>query len=706
MKWLKNELPITKFKLLISFFLVSCAIGILFDLLTGTRFDSFIHDEAIVSRPRSAWSYSAIIALDPKVPEYVSRKQALPLFALAAENALNAGAAKVFLDAVIFEPSPNMQYAVCFDRTANRVVWNNVQESFNPLSAISAANMARFSMPEPSPNVELFTLFNLEAALEINEEKLFSDAKLYHPAIDYFPTATRWLNLNPDSIVVKLVDNLPQGTEKFENLITPQNEDIPCGPDNGHLCRRIRFTDHELFYSSYENFPIIPLSELIDCGNTIKPEIKNIIKDRAVVIQLATLNENIDLHLTPVNTSFSGSGRLTSGPQVIVDSVETLASFDHPRRPIFPVRVLLIALVAFSCVWATAYLKTRWATVLTLLWLAFTTMLCFAFPLTQLWPVTAVILTGISALVMCFSAHLFFGTKRGVMIAKYLPAPIRSMLLSTGKDNVFVNRKTRAVVLISDVAGYTQVTSLLQDPALVFNLINEYLEETTIILQEKYLGWLENYVGDLVCFYWPADNDEDLEKQKSLALRAAVVQSELQQTFFKTLVEHHRLPIDAAVLKKISRVINAGIGVSTGDIVMGNLGPQNGVQKFSVLGDPLNLSSRIEGLTRYFNTEIMITDELVACAEKLGLKVRRIARVRVKGRTKPSEIYALGKGDDPRFTQQILDQWEEFRVALEEKGDRKIPASEDLSKDASTLIDWYDQGLLDEKHKIWNLTAK
>jgi len=706
MNWFKNELPITRSKLLISFFIVSCAIGVVFDLLVDTRFDGLIHDEAVVNRPRQTWKHSAIIALDQKVPEYISRKQALPLFGLAAEKALNAGAAKVFLDAVIFEPSPNMQYAVCIDSNADRVIWNADKESFNPLAALSAKNIGRFTMPPPSPNVEIFTLFNLDAALAINEVDFFSDAKLYERSNDLFTTTTNLLNLNHDSVAVNLASSSPYVSDIFENIIAPQSDDVICGINGERMCRRIRFTDHELVYSDYDKYPVIPLSELIDCNNEVKPEIKKILQDRVVVIQLATLDETIDLHLTPVSTSFLSDGGLTAGPQIIIDSIETLAAFDHPRRPIFPVRIVLFALVAISCVWATAYLKTRWAIVLTLLWVTVTTLLCFLFPLTQLWPVSAVALTGLSALLMCFGAHLFFGTKRGMMIAKYLPAPIRSMLLSTGKDNVFVNKKTNAVVLISDLAGYTTVTSLLKDPALVFTLINEYLEETTIILQEKYQGWLENYVGDLVCFYWPADNDDELEKQKLLALQAAIVQSELQQTFFKSLSEHPKLSIDASVLKKISRIINAGIGVSSGDIVMGNIGPENGVQKFSVLGDPLNLSSRIEGLTRFFNTEIMITDELVASAEKLGLKVRKIARIRVKGRTVASEIYALGKGDDPRFTEKTISQWEQFYTALVEKGDRSAAIPEILAKDANTLLDWYDRGLLDEKQKTWNLTTK
>ena len=549
-------------------------------------------------------------------------------------------------------------------------------------------------------------MFNLDAALEIDEESFFSDAKLYKRSIDYFSTTTNLLNLNHDSVAVSLAGSSPHVSEIFTEIVAPQSDDVVCGENEDHMCRRIRFTDHELFYSEYEKFPVIPLSELIDCSNEIKPAIKKILQDRVIVIQVATLDETIDLHLTPVSASLFGDGGLTTGPQVIIDSVETLAAFDHPRRPIFPVRLVLFALVAVSCVWATAYLKTRWGSVLALLWVGFTILLCFLFPQTQLWPVMAVALTGISSLLMCFAAHLFFGTKRGVMIAKYLPAPIRSMLLSTGKDNVFVNKKTKAVVLISDLEGYTTVTSLLKDPALVFTLINEYLEETTIILQEKYQGWLENYVGDLVCFYWPADDDDELEKQKLLALQAAVVQSELQQTFFKSLVDHPKLSIDAAVLKKISRFINAGIGVSSGDIVMGNIGPENGVQKFSVLGDPLNLSSRIEGLTRHFNTQIIITDELIASAEKLGLKVRKIARIKVKGRTAASEIYALGKGDDPRFTHQINSQWEQFSFALVEKGDKSAAFPEILAKDANTLLDWHDRGLLDEKKKTWNLTTK
>ncbi len=703
MNWLKHALPITEPHLLLGFFLISSAVGISYDLLVDTRFDGFIHDEALASKPRKQWNHTVIIALDNKIPEYISRKQTLPLFAKAAENAFKAGVKKIFMDAVIFQSSPNMLYALCIENENQQVVWNSSDEVFNPLGPISAGHIGAFSMAHPSPNVELFTLFNLEAALLIDEAQLFSDIKIYHRTSNYFSTVTRLLNLSPDSGPVKLAAAI--NPERMQMIIQPTPDDVACGEDGDRLCRRIRFTDVKLHTSKNPEIPVIPLSELVQCNNQIKPEIKQILQNKVAIMQLATLDETIDLHLTPLSTSLSGNGKLTHGSQIIADAVETLLEYDHPKRPSMIIKIILICLVALSCVLATAYLKAHWALMLASFWVVLTTVLCFSFPITQLWPIAAVTLTALIALTLCFSSHLAFGTQRGIMIAKYLPEPIRSMLLSTGNNSEFVNKKTQAVVLISDVEGYTMVTSLLKDPALIFNLINEYLEETTIILQEQYHGWLENYVGDMVCFYWPADNEQEFEKQQLLALQAAIMQSQLQQTFFRSLRTHDHKTINKNLLDSISSVINAGIGVSTGDIVMGNLGPKDGVQKFGVLGDPLNLSSRIEGLTRFFNTEIIITSELVDSARMLNLKIRKIARVKVKGRTEGCDIYALGKFDDLRFTDQIIKQWDYFYYLLVERGDSSAPVPEVFSKDAQTLKNWFMRNQLDKKTKTWIIHA-
>ncbi len=95
----------------------------------------------------------------------------------------------------------------------------------------------------------------------------------------------------------------------------------------------------------------------------------------------------------------------------------------------------------------------------------------------------------------------------------------------------------------------------------------------------------------------------------------------------------------------------AGIGITSGSVVMGGLGPKNqgkGVKKFGILGDPLNLAAIIEDLTRFFNAEIILTEELVFDAQKAEFKVRRLGRMRVKGRIDSVTIFALGYANDPR----------------------------------------------------------
>ena len=71
-----------------------------------------------------------------------------------------------------------------------------------------------------------------------------------------------------------------------------------------------------------------------------------------------------------------------------------------------------------------------------------------------------------------------------------------------------------------------------------------------------------------------------------------------------------------------------------------------------------------------------------------------------------TQIYALGKSDDPRFTEQLKKQWDKFCVALIDNNDQSAPIPGLLTLDAKTLLDWYKRGLLDKELKVWNLTSK
>ena len=704
MKWLLHELPLKKPYLLTVAWLVSTAVGVAVDYVFDTRLDEPLHDEAVVSRPRLSWQHTAAITLDPGVPEYVSRKQSLPLFAQAAERVLNAGARAVFLDATLFESSPNMQYALCLDPAGSGVRWSDPNQVFNPLSPLRPETIGRFAMAPASPNVDLFTLFDLDTAIAIDPRQLFSEVRLYTRDNSQFSSNLRRAALHPTAATVRLAGEI--SPDRLGAILARRHDDVLCGDEFGQtLCRRLRYSSPAEHVHGNPAFPIYPISEFAGCGDAEPPHME-VLRDRVVILQMTSLEEISDVHITPMTTAFLGPRKLTHGSLILADVVEMFLADDQPRRPVVGIRILLIALSAFLGVIGVGFLKTVVALGVGLVGFALTAALGFWLPLVQLWPLVAATIAGVLGFVICLSFHMVLGTRQGLMMARYLPAPVRSMLLSPEKARALLNKKIQVVVVISDVKGYTTVTNLLKDPAMVFRLINEYFEETTVILQEKFQGWLETYIGDEVCFYWPITDPVQRRTQMALALEGALVQSELQRSFFRTLKDRYHRELDVETLEKIGSIIDAGIGISMGEVMMGNIGPNSGVQKFGILGDPLNLTSRIEGLTRFFNAEIIVTEELVDSARELGLKVRRLARVKAKGRLLDTDIFALGKTDDPRFNAEAVRQWDAFYRQVVETRDAEAACPEIFAKDAATLKTWLARGLLDPANQVWVITEK
>jgi adenylate cyclase len=218
---------------------------------------------------------------------------------------------------------------------------------------------------------------------------------------------------------------------------------------------------------------------------------------------------------------------------------------------------------------------------------------------------------------------------------------------------------------MSDMTGYTSVTGILKEPAHILELMNDYLGETSFVLQTQYEGWLETYLGDMVCYYWPFSAENKANAYRN-ALMGAVELSQLQKRFFSEVVERYKNKFDVSMLQNIRRIVDAGIGLSSGTVVMGDLGPKRGVRKFGILGDPMNLTARIESLTRYFNTEIIVTADFFDTAKMLGFPARRLGRFCVKGREQPELLYGVGIADDPRFQKHNIEAWETW-LTMEER---------------------------------------
>ncbi len=167
--------------------------------------------------------------------------------------------------------------------------------------------------------------------------------------------------------------------------------------------------------------------------------------------------------------------------------------------------------------------------------------------------------------------------------------------------------------------------------------------------------------------------------------------------------------INADKLKQISDIIDAGIGITIGEVIMGNVGPKKdeaaGVNKLGILGDPLNLAARIEGLTRHFSTDIIIAEELQKAAESVGFRTRRLGTIRVKGRVVAETLYALGTSDNPYFQTENINQWEHWLLDIEKQGHSTQPCPDCYKKDQKTIHDWLHRNLLGEAG-VWYLDKK
>lgn len=707
--------PFTHKKALSVFIVFACLVGIFIDYKMGTRADYWLHDSAVVYQKRQEWKYTGIVVLDDKVPFRVTRIQALPLFARAVEHLIAQGAKGVYLDArVSKELEGRMPYAVCVEND-DEVRWSqpkcsvsgadhvctigNSDAGYAPLKMNNQA-IARFRIaPYLNINQQLpdFLLYGWDAAEAIPQTGLVaSDRLMTKPN-----SISRWLDMSEDHAIFNLASLL--APDRIPELYAKNRLDESC--DGNRRCRRLRLSKPIYTVNTRNNQLILPLSQLASCDDAVANKAAALLKNKVVVLQAASPTESTDIMVTPMTTALFSPQLMTPGAQYIVDELETLLNQDFPQPPPQFLRIGLFMGAAALSVLLGAYFSQ------TLLWFTavviFLTMaaLCFFNPVMQLWPVTAVMAAYLAGSIQIVAVHLIAGMRQGNLLAQYLPQQVIEVLMPLASADSFRNRHCKVVVLMSDLTGYTTVTSLLKDPEYVMNLMNDYLGATSIVLQDKYNGILEAYVGDMVCYYWEYQEGQEHQAYER-AILGAIELALLQKNFFSSVANRYNEVLTPEVIKKISTIINAGIGVTAGDVVKGNLGPKEGVKKFAILGDPLNLASRIESLTRLFNTEIIIAGDFAkTTAIENRLTVRRLGAIKVKGRVESAVLYALGEQDDPRFAPESIAAWEQWIAAIEARLTPDVPCPAIYSKDQKTILDWWERGILGE-NAVWQLHEK
>ena len=189
-------------------------------------------------------------------------------------------------------------------------------------------------------------------------------------------------------------------------------------------------------------------------------------------------------------------------------------------------------------------------------------------------------------------------------------------------------------VMLADVSGFTAMAEVM-DPEEVANLINDCFK-VLIEIVYRYEGTVDKFIGDCVMALWgaPTAMDDDVFRACAAALRASRRMERLKASW-------------AAEGRKQMRV---RIGVHCDTVVVGNVGSRARLS-YTVMGDGVNVASRIEGLNKQFGTSICISQNVY---ERVSDRIvaRALARVSIKGRKTEIMVYELlgiAGSDDPEL---------------------------------------------------------
>lgn len=220
--------------------------------------------------------------------------------------------------------------------------------------------------------------------------------------------------------------------------------------------------------------------------------------------------------------------------------------------------------------------------------------------------------------------------------SRYVSPAIVDELLKDPSNLKLGGKKQHMTVMFSDVRGFTTISEKLP-PEELSDLLNRYLSPMTEIVFEN-KGTLDKYMGDAIMAFFgaPITYEDHARLAVRCALQSLVKLKELQDLF-----SSEGLP-----------PIDIGIGINTGSMSVGNMG-SNIVQSYTVMGDAVNLGSRLEGINKEYGTRIIIS-EFTYAEVKDHFICREVDRVRVKGKNEPIRIFEVLREAPPSDADEQL----------------------------------------------------
>jgi adenylate cyclase len=376
------------------------------------------------------------------------------------------------------------------------------------------------------------------------------------------------------------------------------------------------------------SFPTLSMVSVLDAVKEGNQAVLAGVAGKAVLVGATSLRLQ-DQYPTPF--SASGSATYMPGVEIHANVVHTLVHQARIREVSSTPLVLATAVLAglaFVALppWLGFLLALAAAAGLAVVsFLAFAQAGLWLDPVGALGALWALYVAGVAAsFVKAERARRFYRRTFERYVAKDIVA---ELLRNPGLVPRLGGERREVTVLFSDIRSFTTISEE-RTPEQVVEFLNAYLTAMAEVIHERQ-GSIDKYIGDAILAVWgnvkplPAEEAARLAVRAALAMKARV--DELQPRWQAQGFPH----------------IAIGIGVNTGDAVVGNIGSPDRLE-FGVIGDSINVASRLEGLTKEYGGAILVSGRT---RELLGeaFECRFLASVKVKGRAAPVDIHAVDR---------------------------------------------------------------
>ena len=449
------------------------------------------------------------------------------------------------------------------------------------------------------------------------------------PSIDLKAAAT-YLGIPHERLILKATEGIQLGEKRY----------IPTDRHGRNLIQ---------YYGPTYTFKYISIADILE--GTVKPEV---FQGKIVLIGASAVGI-YDLRVTPYAAAMPGIEKHAS---VISSVLENR----FLRKTTFSTNLIILLASGFLFSFLVVRVKAMGASLIIGLFLLL--ILCsgyYLFAYRGIWinmayPLNNLLLIFISVTAYNYAVEERYAKKIRAMFSSYVTEKIVNELIKNPGMAKLGGERREVTVLFSDVVGFTSFSEK-HSPEEVVAILNEYLGAMTDVIF-RWEGTLDKFVGDAIVAFWGAPMKQ--ENHAELAVRCALdMARRLERLQRKWRVEG-------------KPILDSGIGINTGEVLVGNIGAEGKKMDYTVIGDHVNLGSRVESLTRQFKTHILITDftlnkirNLVTAGNISHVSIKGRERVMVKGKEKAVDIYDIQSME--HGSKSEIFEWEEKRTdGLEE----------------------------------------